>query len=303
MARDEDNFFCFRTWEILFPAIIQKKALSLVGRFDRLIGHIFSKLIRRIETALLGDFLKSHSTGLYYPEEDELLLIHIFSSVFLFALFPFLEELRRFSRFDEALRPGEQKRIMNFYRNCLKRQAYFNGKGKNLLSKNPAFSAKVKNLYEYFPGCKIIYMIRNPLDVVPSMQSQIHATCTYQIPHNSSGYFFKDGVYDVAKYYYRYPLEQLEQAPLPSHMIVNFLSLVSQLKRTVELIYAHFGIEIGPEYLRILKEEETKAKRYKSKHVYSLEQFNFTREQILSDLHEIFTRFGFDPRGENPQDS
>ena len=56
MAKDDEQFFCFKTWEIIFPSIIQKKVLSLIGHIDRSIGYIFSNLIQRIESKLFKNF-------------------------------------------------------------------------------------------------------------------------------------------------------------------------------------------------------------------------------------------------------
>lgn len=43
----------------------------------------------------------------------------------------------------------------------------------------------------------------------------------------------------------------------------------------------------------ILQHEEGKARAYKSKHKYSLEQFGLTREAILAQYEDIFERFCF----------
>ena len=294
MARDERQFFCFRTWEIIFPAIIQKKILSYIGRIDRLLGHIGSESIRRFEKKILGDFYHMHPTGLFYPEEDEMLMIHIFSSIYLVFLFPFPQEIKWLERFDELARPEDQKRIMTFYRSCVRRQAYYKGGKRTLLSKNPLFSPKIKSLYDYFPDCKIIYLVRNPLEVIPSMQNELYATCIYSNSQMRADNYFQEVVYETAKYFYNYPLAQLSQTPKNSYIIVNYEDLIRSPSSVIQMVYKQFGFELYPEYLVILNEEEEKAKGYKSRHVYSIDQFNFTQEQIVSDFKNIFDRFHFD---------
>jgi hypothetical protein len=168
MARDP-QFFCFRAWEILFPAITQKKIIALVGLVDGLLGSFLRNGIRRLERRLFSSFNQMHHTSLYNPEEDEMLLVHIFSSfIYLGWLFPF-QELQWMMHFDRDARDKDRKRVMTFYKKCVKRQMYFKGGKGHFLSKNPAFSTKIDCLYEFFQGCRIIYMVRNPLDVIPSM--------------------------------------------------------------------------------------------------------------------------------------
>ena len=106
-------------------------------------------------------------------------------------------------------------------------------------------------------------------------------------------YLLQDQVYNTAKFFYNYPLARLEQAPQDSYVTISYEDLVRQPGRVIQATYQRFGFEITPEFLQVLREEEDKIKSYKSRHVYSLDQFRFTREQIVSDLRHIFERFGF----------
>jgi hypothetical protein len=112
----------------------------------------------------MGDYISGH-----HPEEDDVLLIYIFSCIDLTWFSPFPEELGWLSHFDQVATLEDRKRIMTLHKNCIKRQAYFKGNKKHFLLKNPAASSKIDSLYEFFPDCKIIYMVRNPLEVVPSI--------------------------------------------------------------------------------------------------------------------------------------
>ncbi len=293
MARDEEQFFCFRTWEIIFPAIVQKKVLSFVGQIDRLMGSIFSNRLKRFESRFFLEFDKMHQIRLFHPEEDDKLLLHIFSCIDLIWFFPFTEELKWLDRFDQLAGPENRKRIMTFYKKCIKRQAYFKGNKGHFLSKNPAASSKIDSLYEFFPDCKIIYMVRNPLEVIPSIISMAHEIWRFTINMNA-GYPFQDNLYETVKLFYNYPLARLEQAPKNSYAVINYEDLVRQPGLLIQRVYQKFGFELSPNFLKILKEEQTKAKDHKSRHSYSLEQFRFTREQIVSDLRNVYDQFGFD---------
>jgi hypothetical protein len=62
----------------------------------------------------------------------------------------------------------EKQRVMNFYKRCLQRHVYAYGGRKIYLSKSPSFSASVDSIYKTFPDARIIYLVRNPMEVVPS---------------------------------------------------------------------------------------------------------------------------------------
>jgi len=292
MSIDETQFFFFRTWEIIFPAIIQKKILSLCGHLDRRMGRLFSNFIKRVEARTFQNLNKMHGFSLFYPEEDDKLTLHIFSSMDLIWFFPFKEVTYSYSRFDELVDEKERQRIMTFYKNCIMRQAYFKGNKGRLLSKSPVLSPKLQSLSEYFPGCKFIWPVRNPLEVIPSMISMAEEVWRSAVELKDD-YPYSDIVYDTLSYFHKYLLKRFSEAPKNSYMIVKYDDLITTPSQVIKQIYNHFDFKITGETINLLEEEEAKAKHYKSKHVYSLDQFNITREQIISDFSAIFKKFEF----------
>ena len=58
---------------------------------------------------------------------------------------------------------------MRFYRDCVRRQLYCHGGKRTLVSKNPAFVAKMRDLPVAFPAAKFIFLVRNPFETIPSL--------------------------------------------------------------------------------------------------------------------------------------
>lgn len=247
------------------PAIIQKKILSLLGRIDSKLGNFCGKKIRQIEANVLKNFNKMHKTGLFYPEECETLLVHIFSTYNILFLFPF-ESLGWFDRFDIACPSEHRKRIMTFYLDCVKRQAYFKGNKGRLLSKSPGFTPKIQSLLEYFPECKIIYMVRNQLQVIPSTLNLVSEIWKSANLNSELSNLHK--AYEMVKFYYSYPLSFFEKIPLSTYHIVNYEHLAKQPSQVVRSIFKHFGFTINERYKNILEKEDEKAKVYKTSHIY-----------------------------------
>ncbi len=293
LSLDEKRFFGFRMWEILFPSIIQKKLIDLLGRADRLIGAPFHRMIENTEKRILGEFVDLHSTGLFYLEEDEMLFLHCFSSLYLVFFFPFYDLLRDFAQFDLKINPARRKRLMEFYRRCLMRQAFVRAKaGMIFLSKNPMFSGKIESLRRTFPDLRIIYTVRNPLEAIPSMLSEGHATCVFGEPGRPPSKKFQENVYEIAQTFYRYPLKRAEEKKEPLY-IINYHDLVTSPAATITRLYEDLGLKMTPEFRACLDEEEKKAEKYRSKHVYSIKQFAISEERIKTDFKDIMERFGF----------
>ncbi len=290
MSIDNKKFFCFKTWEIIFPSIVQKKVLLLFGWIDQKLGSPIYRLIQKREKAVLQNFNQMHPTGLFYPEECELLLIHIFATYNLLFLFPLKGEFSWFQSFDQSLPDSDKNKIMSFYSDCIERQARYLSHRGNLLSKSPAFSSKIDSLFRHFPNCKIVYMVRSPLEVVPSVFSFVHgisdATSNFIVDTD-----MYENVYEMTKEFYNYPLLYLAEKDPSRYAIVNYDDLVSRPSEVIISLYNRFGFELSPNHLQLLKEEDNRAKKYNSAHKYSLDRFDLKEEKILQDFKNIFDRF------------
>ena len=160
--------------------------------------------------------------GVREPEEDEGLLAHIWSGIIPWNMFPIMDNgSPKYAKFDTMVSEKEKQHVMNFYKSCLQRHVYAYGGKKIYLSKSPSFSASVDSIYKTFPDAKIIYLVRNPLDVVPSALNmwsfKWHVTCS-----PTEKYPYRDEVMEMMKYWYEHPLERLRQAPQASYRIIRF---------------------------------------------------------------------------------
>jgi len=294
LACDDDRFVYFRSWEILFPSILQKKVLSGLGRLDRAVGSPLGRLIERFEASRFEKINRIHEFGLFQPEEDDKLLLHILVSPELGLVFPYAG-FDALAKFDLVVDPAVRRTAMEFYANCIRRQAYFKGAQKTPLSKSPWASARVDSLARQFPDGKFIYLGRNPLDVVASIISFVR-----EIHHGiSSAELTPDldeAAYETVKFFYLDPLERLAALPAERYLIVNYDDLLAEPRKVFEDIYEHFDLAMTPEFEARLDVEVAKMLRHKSRHNHSLEGSSVTRERILADLQPVFDRFGFDRR-------
>ena len=221
-------------------------------------------------------------------------MIHLGSTVIGGLFFGLPDEAESFIHFDTDIAAQEQRTVMLFYRLCLQRHLYAHHSRRRILSKNPFYSAKVKALSREFPGARFIYLVRSPLKVIPSY-AKLYASWMEMLADPLEPYPYPEHVLDVTRHWYHYPLEQLEQGPADRYRVVKFDALVGNPRETVRAIYQQFGLEISPEFDRILIEETEKSRRYQAKHSYSLDAMPFKREQIREAYRDVFERWQFDP--------
>ncbi|HRI89768.1 MAG TPA: sulfotransferase, partial [Candidatus Hydrogenedentes bacterium] len=202
--------------------------------------------------------------------------------------------------FDELTGVAEKERVMRFYKDCIRRHLYFHGPEKRFLSKNPAFSAKVGALREYFPGARLICNVRSPYNTVPSLFSALYVAWD-MFDNDPTGDVFRNSVLEIAAHWYRHPLIQEHNWPDNRFAFLTYDALVNDLEAAVLGLYQRLEINAGPHFAERLRLEHESARKYKSSHRYSLEKYGLTSEGILNDFGDIFQRFGFDTA--NPADT
>lgn len=276
---------CLTSWEIyVAPSIVGRRYLRWLMKLNYAIGNPVQRVIN-IFDRIMEEYSYMHRVGLNEPEEDGQVLFHIWSSYDLLAFFPFPKLIRKYIYYDQMVPEEDRERDMEYYREVLKKHIYSH-KGKRYVSKNPSYSPKVRTLHQKFPDAKFINLVRNPLQVIPSSISLLsNHLRTYGDPE--SEYELQDTVIEVSKHWYVYPHRYLKQLPADQYIRINYRDLTSDPKGTVERIYRQFGLEISPEYEKILKIEAEKARNFRSKHQYSLQEMGLDQKRIQSEFKNI----------------
>jgi hypothetical protein len=292
LAKDQERFTTMKMWQVLFaPSILGRKLVKAIAVLDRWLGRLGARQVATMEETWHEENVM-HRVGLREPEEDDYLLLHIWSALTIGLSSGVLEEAHPYTYFDTVLSKTERDRIMGFYRRCLQRHVYAHS-GRQYLAKNPALTPKLESVYEWFADAKVICLVRSPLEAVPSFVSMMQFSWRV-IGAPRESHALRNYIIDMARHWYSYPVERLEGAPEDGLIFVRYDDLVSDPAEAVAGIYERFGFEMSPAYAGVLQEESEKARRYRSQHKYSLEQTGLSREQILVTYQDVFDRFGFD---------
>jgi hypothetical protein len=294
LSRDAETFTSLTIWDIyLTPSVTQKKITRFFSYLDNKLGGYLHRLLYAFDRRTLGKF-KIHHISFFQPEEDENILLHSWDSLWVSFLFPFMDEMPNYQHFDEALTPEYKGHIMTFYKSMLQRHLYATGK-KYFVAKNPAFSPKIETLVEFFPDARIIYLARNPLDMLPSTVSWInYARGVFTEP--GERYIYIEEILDFTQHWYKHPLKYLDSHPSPRHLILNYEDLVQRPEQVIRSFYEQFGYPDKPGLEKLVDEAVKETLSFNSDHVYSYREMGFTREQIIELYSDIFERFGFDKR-------
>jgi len=292
MSHDQ-RFSAFLLYELFLPSLLQKRVVRALGVFDRRwLGGAVERRVRAWEDRRFGKTRHAHPMSLFEPEEDDGVLTYSCASGSWIVRLPYLGVLD-FYHVDE--RPEKsRRRLMGFYKECVRRQLCLNGAYKTHLSKNPIFAGRVESLLETFPDARIVVPFRHPYETIPSLLQLMRLAWRMRKWSDAEMDRALRVLAEQSFHTYRYPLEVLARHPQVPHAIVDYAELVAEPKKVVERLYARLGLEMTPDYERTLAVEQQRARKHETTHRYSLDEFGLEAHDIRARLADLFERFGWE---------
>ena len=293
MCLDEEKFVYNLLYHTTFPSITLYRMIQFFSGIDNKIGKPLHRVMDLINEKMFGGWDDIHATGFNKSEEDEGLHFVSGISPSVGLVTPFLKEFKELyipDRLDE----GTKNDIKKYYKSTIQRWMYALGSDKIFLSKTVMSSGRLEMLHELFPDVKIIFLIRNPYQAIPSFTSMFAEPWTALHPDikENSDEYREWG--ELGIQYYKYFDEQKQHFKKENLITISYTDLVAQPKDTVLKIYDQLKLEITPAFLERLDKATSTAKKYKSTHTYSLETYGFEKEHIYNELKFIFDEFGFE---------
>jgi omega-hydroxy-beta-dihydromenaquinone-9 sulfotransferase len=291
MLANDPRFSYVLLWEMFFPALIEKKVLRAVLRWDQRFG---GRLRRRIDVLDQRLFSKSqgvHESGLFAPEEDEFLLTLSCASGFWVVQLPYVEELD-FYYVDDRWPVRKRRRVMQFYKECLRRQLVLNGIDLTHLSKAPIHCGRMESLIETFPDARFVVPVRNPYETIPSFLKLMEFAWSARKRSEGDMQVSYRSFVESSYHYYSHPLNVLEAHPETPSVIVDYRELVTDPAGTMHRVYEGIGLDMVSAQEEALAAE--KGREYRSAHSYSLEEFGLEPGELRVKLAPLFERFGWE---------
>jgi omega-hydroxy-beta-dihydromenaquinone-9 sulfotransferase len=294
MCMDGDRFSYFLFYEMFFPSVLQKKMIRALGRLDRRVGGPLEKRLKAWDDRQFEATKDQHAMSLFKPEEDDFVYTLSCASGFWIVFLPYMDKLDFYSIDEWPAR--RRRRHMRHYEECVRRQLYLNGAGKVHLSKNPTFSGRVESLIEAFPDARIVVPVRNPYDTIPSLLKLLQSSWRARGWDDARMAGSLAALAEQSFHTYRYPLDVLERHPDTPQAVVDYRDLVADPKGTVEAVYKQLGLPVSPELTEALAARQSREAGHEggAGTRYSLEEFGLRKDEIRTQLADLYARFGWD---------
>ncbi len=270
-------------WQIIYPSILLQKII-------RPLLPLFEKIspARHHSTA-------AHKTSLSSVETDDVgLFFKYFDGFFLYGFILAFDNKDLFDFFDPKIR-NTNKRDFNWFEIVWSRIVF--GQNKPYLGKLFSLSTSLPAFQKRFSDAKILYMIREPLNVIPSGLSLVTGVLDKRFGFWNLDKEIRDQyllrLYNalvelLKRFHYDWVNNNIDKSKV---LIVKYDKMMSNFDDLMKDILKFVDVEPSDELILEIKKTTLDQKNYISKHKYDLKKFNLTEQKIKADCHFVYDTF------------
>jgi len=292
LAQDRDTFTPVLMYQTIFPSITIQKLIHSVSQASRQKGHLLFDIFSWIERHCFGGWDGMHKMRFTQPEEEAGFFVYTFVTEAIYLLFPFVRALWG-AGFADDLPLRQQKKLMKYYRSCLQRHLYLNGPDKVLLSKATQFSGSILCLQREFPDARIINILRNPRESIPSHISVFFTVWQWIDPSiRKNGPESREYAELAAAWFLHLEKFAISARPERYHRIL-YPDLVQNTEGSIQSIYRRFNLPLSAQAERQIQSDARLAVDYKSSHLYTMAEYGLSPEWLRRELGGLMKRHRF----------
>jgi hypothetical protein len=282
----------FELWEMLFPAITARKLLGgIVPRLDKLSPARYHP----------SDV---HDTSLRGIETDDVAwFFRTMDGPFAWAYFLAWQDtwgsgLSRREFAIDGVTPHEEDRFFKYYESCWRRNLTLK-RADRILAKTSMLTMRLDAVLRRYPDCKLVYVIRDPVEVIPSGMSLLASVLengydVWNRTKEEDQRRWLENLYQASCDMLRYFYEAQSGGKIPERnlCVVRYEDLINDLEPTMERILDFIEIKPTEAFVEEVREQAARQRSYSSSHEHSPQQFGIAPERIRGDLGFIYDAFG-----------
>jgi len=279
----------FQLWEMLLPAVCARRLLGSV------VDHLAPLSPARYHST------EAHETSLRDVETDDAMaFFHFVDYGFLWAYFLAWED--RFGsetsrrHLDVTHDPARQERYFRYLEGCWRRNMVAHGVGR-VAVKSSMLTPNAADLAARYPDCKILYLVRDPVEAIPSGMSLLTGVLeqSYDVFTSTDGRArarYLENLYQASCHLYR-SFYELQQGALDSarYMVVPYPSLTRDFEATTREVVDFAELSVADDFWDRVRAQAAEQRSRKSAHRYSLEKFGLDADRIREDLGFVYEAY------------
>jgi len=271
-------------WQLLYPSLtLQKLIKPLLPVLERI------SPTRHHSTA-------AHKTSLQSVETDDAsVLFRYLDGFFLYGFILSWADDDIFHWFDPHRR-DTSKRDFNWL-SAIWNRVLISSKQERIIGKLFSLSANTPKFQSRFPDAKILYMVRDPLSVIPSGLSLVTGVLDkrfgfWSLPDEMRARYIKRLYKALVELLKRFHDDWInDRINRDKVMIIPFDRMMNNFEELMTDITNFIEFESDETLLNSIRETADSQRNFKSKHTYDLEKFGLSSEQVKSDCSFVYNTF------------
>ena len=271
-------------WQMLYPSVTLQKCIKP-----------FLPILEKISPARHHS-TAAHKTSLTSVETDDVsLLFRYLDGFFLYGFFLTFDDEDLFHWVDPNI-TDRSSRDFSWFESMWKRNILTN-KGERYIGKLFSLSSNLPAFQKRFPDAKVLYMVRDPLNVIPSGLSLVTGVLDKKFNFWSLDekirMRFIDRLYNALiellnRFHHDWTNNNINKENV---LVVRFDIMMNDFETLMDQIINFIDIEKKDSLAKVIQDTAESQKSYKSKHKYDLEKFGLTEDRIKMDCKAIYQTF------------
>jgi len=237
-----------------------------------------------------------HKTSLDSLETDDpSLLFRFFDGFFLYAFILSWDKEDLIDWFKPTSR-DTSNRDFNWLETMWKR-TLINSSSDRIIGKLFSISVNIPAFLNKFPDAKLLYMIRDPLNVIPSGLSLVTGVLDnmfgfWSFPKDKKQHYINRIYRALVELQVRFHDDWVNGKIDKNRVaIVQFDRMMNDFDGLMDEILPFIDHKPSEDFIKDIKLTADKQRAYESKHKYDLSKFGITEEQIKNDCSDIYNTF------------
>lgn len=271
-------------WQLLYPSIVIQKILKP-----------FLPILERISPTRHHSTV-AHQTSLSSVETDDAsILFRFFDGFFLYGFILSWNDKDLMQWIDPKVR-STLNRDTRWLESVWRRTLIQSGNDR-IIPKMFSISTNIPEFLRIFPKSHLLYMLRDPMSVIPSGLSLVTGVLDkrfgfWSLPEVKRKRYIDRLYRALIELQIRFQNDWVNgRIDKERLMIVRFDKMMNDFEGLMNEINAFVGHSPSMEFLETIKETSEKQRNFKSKHQYDLTKFGLTEEMIRRDCAPIYETF------------
>ena len=270
-----------RIWKMLYPSLTIQ---TLV--------RPFLPLMEKVSPARFHNKAAHDTTLTGVETDDPALLFRFFDGFFLYGFFLAWAEEELKGLFEPENRDTSERDFK--WLETMWRRNLVGEKSDRVAAKIFSLSMRIPRFLEFFPDAKILYLLRDPLETVPSGLSLVTGVLDkrfgfWSLPEDKRRRFIERLYGAFLELNLRFHADYVNgKIPEKNLKLVHYTRIMGDFETLMDEIMGFVEFKPTAEFKKLISETAAKQKAYVSKHKYDLAKFGLDEERIKKDYAVIY---------------